>query len=73
MKEIACTVWHGSQILPQLSAAGPTNRPQPEIKSIITKTFKLWPAVGCEAKARAEFGSRPYFLSIKYAMVGWLA
>ena len=62
---------HGSQILLQLSAAGPTNRPQPKvIKSIIMKSIKLWPAVGCEAKARADFGSRPYFLSKKYA--GWL-
>ena len=51
---------HGSQIRPQLSAASPTNRPQPKV--IITKVIMklmLWPAAGCEAKVVAELSSRP--------------
>ena len=51
---------HGSQIRPQLSAAGLTNRPQAKvIKTILIIKLKLWPAAGCEAKAAAEIGSRP--------------
>ena len=45
----------GSQIRPQLSAASPTNRPQPKV--IITKVIiklKLWPAAGCGAEVAAE-------------------
>ena len=53
-------VRHVSQIRPQLSAAGPTNRPQAKvIKTILIIKLKLWPAAGCEAKAVAEIGSRP--------------
>ena len=53
-------VRHRSQIRPQLSAAGPTNSPQPKvIKIIIIQKLKLWPAASCEAKAAAEFGSGP--------------
>ena len=52
----------GSQIRPQLSAASPTNRPQPKV--IITilmmlMKLKLWPATGCEAKVAAELSCRP--------------
>ena len=51
---------HGRQIRLQLSAAGPTNRPQAKvIKTILIIKIKLWPAAGCEAKAAAEIGSRP--------------
>ena len=46
---------HGSQIWPQLSAAGPTNRPQPKIIiTIVIIKLKLWLATGCEAKVAAE-------------------
>ena len=46
---------------PQLSAAGPTNRPQSKVKTtttIIIK-FKLWLVAGCEAKAATDFGTHP--------------
>ena len=58
----SCTkiIRHGSQIRLQLSAASPTNRPQPKvIITIVIIKFKLWPAVGCEAKVAAELSSRP--------------
>ena len=45
-------------IRPKLSAASPTNRPQP--KAIITRVIiklKLWLATGCEAKVVAELSS----------------
>ena len=51
---------HESQIRLQLSAASPTNRPQPKV--IITKVIiklKLWLAAGCEAKVAAELSSHP--------------
>ena len=44
----------------QLSAASPTNRPQPKvIMTIVIIKLKLWPAAGCEAKVAAELSSRP--------------
>ena len=52
---------HGSQIWLQLSAASPTNRPQPKvIITIVIIKLKLWPAAGCEAKVAAELSSRPW-------------
>ena len=54
-------LWHGSQIRPQLSVAGPTNRPQPKVKiPIVIIKLKLWPATGCETKVAAELSSHPY-------------
>ena len=51
---------HGSQIRPQLSAASPTNRPQPKvIITIVIIKLKLWPAAGCEAKVAAKLSSSP--------------
>ena len=51
---------HGSQIRPQLSAAGSTNRPQAKvINTILIIKLKLWLAAGYEANAAAEIGSRP--------------
>ena len=45
------SVRHGSQIWLQLSAASPTNRPQPKaITIIVIIRLNLWPAAGCEAK-----------------------
>ena len=45
---------HGSQIWLQLSAASPTNKPQPKamIAILLIKVvrLKLWPAAGCKAK-----------------------
>ena len=53
---------HGSQIRLQLSAASPTNRPQPKvIETIVIIKLKLWPPAGCEAKVAAELSSRPLF------------
>ena len=54
---------HGSQIRPQLSAASPTNRPQPkDIITIVIIKLKLWPAAGCEAKVEAELSSHSLHL-----------
>ena len=54
---------HGSQIRLQISAASPTNRPQPKvIKTIVMIKLKLWPAAGCKAKVAAELSSRPLTL-----------
>ena len=53
-------VRHESQIRPQLSAASPTNRPQPKvIITIVIIKLKLWPAAGCEAEVVAELSPRP--------------
>ena len=60
-------VRHGSQIQLQLSAASPTNRPQPKV--IITTVLirlKLWQATGCKAKVAAELSSRPLISSEIY-------
>ena len=54
------SIRHGSQIRPQLSAASPTNRPQPKvIVAIVIIKLKLWPVAGCEAKVAAELSSLP--------------
>ena len=46
---------HWSQIWKQLSAASPTNRPQPKvIILIVIIKLKLWPAADCKAKVVAE-------------------
>ena len=48
---------HGSQIPPQLSAASPTNRPQPKV--IMTIKLQLCLAAGCDAKDVAELYKLP--------------
>ena len=60
---IQVRIRYGGQIWPQLSAASPTNRPQPKvIVTIVIIKLKLWPAAGCEAKVAAELSSRPLSL-----------
>ena len=49
---------HRTQIRPQLSAASPTNRPQPKVMITIVIKFSLWLAAGCEVKVAVELSFR---------------
>ena len=44
------SVRHESQVRPQLSAASPTNGPQPKVIAIVIIKLMLWSTTGCEAK-----------------------
>ena len=52
------SVRDGSQIWLQLSAASPTNRPQPKAIIVIIR-LNLWPVAGCEAKVEAKLSPHP--------------
>ena len=57
---------HGSQIRSQLSAASPTNRPQPKVMiTLVIIKLKLWPAAGCKAMVASELSSCPLLAALE--------